>query len=174
MRDLIRAREIASKDVRQARQRIQGFLLRYGRRYTGAVWKRSHRVWLCNQSFDHPAQQIAFQTHLNTMDQAVERKAAIEKQIMVLLPDWSLGPVVEALQSLRGVALAVAAGVVAEVGDIQGFDSPRQLSVRVAARMTPISSFCSWPALGSRLRSHEPAKAASHSVTNVAANTSKG
>lgn len=127
MRDLIRAREIASKDVRQARQRIQGFLLRYGRRYTGAVWKRSHRVWLGNQSFDHPAQQIAFQTHLNTMDQAVERKVAIEKQIMVLLPDWSLGPVVEALQSLRGVALAVAAGVVAEVGDIQRFDSPRQL-----------------------------------------------
>lgn len=77
--------------------------------------------------FDHPAQQIAFQTHLNTMDQAVERKAAIEKQIMVLLPDWSLGPVVEALQSLRGVALAVAAGVAAEVGDIQRFDSPRQL-----------------------------------------------
>jgi hypothetical protein len=32
MRDLIRVREVASKDVRQARQRIQGFLLRYGRR----------------------------------------------------------------------------------------------------------------------------------------------
>src|SRR5262245_59357155 len=33
MRDLIRSREIASKDVRQARQRIPGFLLRHGRRY---------------------------------------------------------------------------------------------------------------------------------------------
>jgi hypothetical protein len=31
MRDLIRAREVASKDVRQARQRVQGFLLRNGR-----------------------------------------------------------------------------------------------------------------------------------------------
>jgi Transposase len=28
-------------DVRQARQRIQSFLLRHGRRYAGAVWKRS-------------------------------------------------------------------------------------------------------------------------------------
>ena len=49
MRDLIRAREVASKDVRQARQRVQGLLLRNGRRYAGAVWKRSHRVWLGNR-----------------------------------------------------------------------------------------------------------------------------
>jgi transposase len=127
MRDLIRVREVASKDVRQARQRIQGFLLRYGRRYAGAVWKRSHRVWLGNQSFDHPAQQIAFQTYLNAMDQAFERKVEIEKQIQALLPDWSLGPVVEALLALRGVAFAVATGVVAEVGDLRRFDNPRQL-----------------------------------------------
>jgi transposase len=127
MRDLIRVREVASKDVRQVRQRIQGFLLRYGRRYAGAVWKRSRRVWLGNQSFDHPAQQIAFQTYLNAMDQAVERKVEIEKQIQALLPDWSLGPVVEALLALRGVAFAVATGVVAEVGDLRRFDNPRQL-----------------------------------------------
>jgi transposase len=127
MRDLIRAREVASKDVRQARQRIQGFLLRYGRRYSSAVWKRTHRVWLGNQTFEHPAQQIAFQTYLNAMDQAVERKVAIEAQITALLPNWSLGPVVTALQALRGVALAVAAGMMAEIGDIRRFDNPRQL-----------------------------------------------
>jgi hypothetical protein len=43
------------------------------------------------------------------------------------LPDWSLGPVVEALLALRGVAFAVATGVVAEVGDLRRFDNPRQL-----------------------------------------------
>jgi transposase len=61
------------------------------------------------------------------MDQAVERKIAIEAQITALLPNWSLGPVVTALQALRGVALAVAAGVMAEIGDIRRFDNPRQL-----------------------------------------------
>ena len=61
------------------------------------------------------------------MDQAVERKVAIEAQITALLPNWSLGPVVTALQALRGVALAVAAGVMAEIGDIRRFDNPRQL-----------------------------------------------
>lgn len=127
MRDLIRAREAATKDVRQIRQRIQGFLLRHGRRYAGAVWKKQHRVWLANQSFVHPAQQIAFQTYLNAMDQAIERKELIETQIAALVPEWSLGPVVEALQALRGVALVVAAGVVAEIGDMRRFDNPRQL-----------------------------------------------
>ena len=101
MRDLIRAREAATKDVRQIRQRIQSFLLRHGRRYAGAVWKKQHRVWLANQSFVHPAQQIAFQTYLNAMDQAFERKELIETQIAALVPEWSLGPVVEALQALR-------------------------------------------------------------------------
>ncbi|MGZ3235695.1 MAG: IS110 family RNA-guided transposase [Croceibacterium sp.] len=123
----MRAREVAAKDVRQARQRIRGFLLRHGRRYVGAVWKKRHRVWLGNQSFEHPAQQIGFQTYINAMDQAVERKEFIERQISELLPEWSLGPVVEALQALRGVALVIAAGVVAEVGDMRRFDRPRQL-----------------------------------------------
>jgi transposase len=127
MCDLIRSREIASKDVRQARQRIQGFLLRHGRRYVGAVWKKRHRVWLGNQTFEHPAQQIAFQTYLNAMDHAHESKKAVEQEIMGLLPEWSLGPVVEALQALRGIRLVIAAGVVAEVGDMRRFDNPRQL-----------------------------------------------
>jgi transposase len=105
--------------VRKLRQRIQGFLLRHGRRYVGAVWKKRHRVWLANQSFAHPAQQIAFQTYLNAMDHAIERKELIEKQIKVLVPDWSLASVVEALQTMRGIALTVAAGIVVEIGDMR-------------------------------------------------------
>jgi transposase len=61
------------------------------------------------------------------MDQAIARKDFVEAQIEALVPEWSLGPVVEALQALRGVALVVAAGVVAEIGDMRRFDNPRQL-----------------------------------------------
>ena len=43
------------------------------------------------------------------------------------LAELVVGPVVTALQALRGVALAVAAGVMAEIGDIRRFDNPRQL-----------------------------------------------
>jgi transposase len=48
-------------------------------------------------------------------------------QIQELLANWSMAPVVEALQGMRGIALIVAVTLVAEVGDLRRFDSPRQL-----------------------------------------------
>lgn len=60
----------------------------------------------------------------------VAGKARVERltgQIADLLPHWSLAPVVEAFQAMRGVGFIVAVTVVAEVGDFQRFESPRQL-----------------------------------------------
>jgi transposase len=42
-------------------------------------------------------------------------------------PEWSLAPVVQALQALRGVAMVAAATLVAELGDITRFTKPNQL-----------------------------------------------
>ena len=41
--------------------------------------------------------------------------------------DWSLAPVVRALQALRGMALVAAVTVIAELGDITRFTNSRQL-----------------------------------------------
>ena len=127
MRDLVRARQTASFDVRKARQRIQSFLLRHDRRYGAKCWGYRHRVWLADQSFDHTAQQIAFQSYLNAHEQAESRRADLDHQIAELMPHWSLAPVVEALQALRGVGLVIAAALVAEIGDLTRFTNPRQL-----------------------------------------------
>ena len=43
------------------------------------------------------------------------------------MPNWSLAPVVEAVQAMRGVAFIVAVTLVAEVGDFHRFENPRQL-----------------------------------------------
>jgi transposase len=43
------------------------------------------------------------------------------------LADWTLAPVVEALQALRGMALGAAATIVAELGDISRFSKAEQL-----------------------------------------------
>ena len=45
----------------------------------------------------------------------------------MLVGKWRLGPVVEALQALRGVSLVVASTVVAELGDLSRFDHPGQV-----------------------------------------------
>ena len=40
---------------------------------------------------------------------------------------WSMAPVVEAYQAMRGVSLITAVTFVAEIGDVQRFENPRQL-----------------------------------------------
>jgi transposase len=50
-----------------------------------------------------------------------------DKSLRLLLPEWSMVPVVTALQALRGVPLVVAATLVAEVGNLTRFSDPRQL-----------------------------------------------
>jgi transposase len=41
--------------------------------------------------------------------------------------DWSLAPVVPALMAMRGIDLVAAVTILAEIGDLQRFESPRQL-----------------------------------------------
>ena len=43
------------------------------------------------------------------------------------MPDWSLAPVVAALQAMRGIAFLSAVVLAAEVGDFRRFATPRQL-----------------------------------------------
>jgi transposase len=127
MRDLVRARQTAANDVRQARAHIQMFLLKHGIRYLGKPWGFRHRVWLADRRFPHAAQQLALQSYVNRLDQAESRKRQLEEQLAELVPAWSLAPVVTALQALKGIQLVIAATLVAEVGDFSRFASPRQL-----------------------------------------------
>ena len=127
MQDLVKARRVASHQVRKARQRISCFLLKHGRRYERKKWGHRHRVWMADLQFDHVATQIALQSYLNYEGQATERRAQIDEQIERLMSDWSLAPIVEELTALRGVGTVIAAAVVAEVGDFSRFENPRRL-----------------------------------------------
>jgi len=128
MRDLVRARATAVRVVGKARQHLQGFLLRHGRVHAGKKgWTVVYRRWLTTIRFEHPAQQIVLQDYIHAVTDAEARVERLTKQIAELLPGWSLAPVVEAVQAMRGVAFVVAVTVVAEVGDFSRFDNPRQL-----------------------------------------------
>jgi transposase len=127
MRDLVRARHVASHDVRKARALIQMFLLKHGLRYDSKPWSCRHRIWLTDRRFEHRGQQIAFQSYLNRLAQAEARKKEMEEQIADLVSEWSLGPMVIALQALKGVGPVIAATMVAEVGEFSRFATPRKL-----------------------------------------------
>lgn len=127
MRDLCRARETAVLDLRRARQYLLSFLLRHSRVFEGrSHWSKAHRNWLAMQRFDHRAQQIAMEEYIRAIDQIEERRERLTQQILAILPDWSLNPVVEAIQALRGVAQISAATLVSEIGDFRRFTNPRQ------------------------------------------------
>jgi transposase len=57
--------------------------------------------------FDHPAQQIVLQDYIHAVPDAEARRTRLTRQIDELLPNWSMAPVVTALQAMRGVALVV-------------------------------------------------------------------
>jgi transposase len=128
VRDLVRAREAAADDRRRKRQQLLSFLLRHGRIYSGGGhWTLAHRRWLAQQSFEHPAQQIVFQEAIDAIADADQRLRRLEQQLALIVPSWSMAPVVEAYQAMRGASFIVAVTFAAEIGDVRRFDNPRQL-----------------------------------------------
>lgn len=120
---LHRAGELTSVRVLgKARQHLQGFFLRHERIYPGKKgWTGAYRRWLARVRFDHPAQQIVLQDYIHAVEDAEARVERLVSQIEELLPAWSMRPVVEAVQAMRGVGLIVAVTVVAEVVWSAGF-----------------------------------------------------
>ena len=128
IRDLIRARTAAVCDQRRARNRLKGFLLRLGFRYTGKTsWNDAHKRYLSGLLMPRPAQQIVFQEFIHAVDDAAERVARLNTAVADALPGWKWEPVVRALITLRGMQELSAMTVIAEVGDLSRFENPRSL-----------------------------------------------
>ena len=128
VRDLVRARHAALIDQRKARQRLKGFLLRLGFRYTGkSSWNDAHQRYLARLTMPRLQQQIVFQEHIEAINVQTERLERLTQAMENALTGWKWEPVVRALMSLRGVQVIVAMTLVAEAGDMSRFDDPRQL-----------------------------------------------
>jgi transposase len=109
VRDLVRAREDAVRECRNARHRLKALLLRHGIAYAGrAAWTAAHLRWLATLRLEHAAQQIGMQEYLHAITEATARIARLE-------------------QALRGVQLVAAMTLVAELQDFVRFANARQL-----------------------------------------------
>jgi transposase len=65
--------------------------------------------------------------YIAAVEAAEARRDRLTAQIEAMLPDWTLAPIVAALQTMRGMALVNAATLIAELGDLSRFANPRQL-----------------------------------------------
>jgi transposase len=141
IRDLCRARDAARLTMKNAKHRLKALLLRLGLQYVGrADWNAAHKRYLAKVVCPTPAQQIVFQETLRAVDDEVERMERLETELRERAPAWRWYPVVEALQALRGVQWLVAITVVAELGDLTRFTSPRQLGAFVGLIPSEYSS----------------------------------
>jgi len=129
MRDLSRAREDAVAVLKQAKQRLKSFLLRYNIRFDGSAnWSEKHLHWLAESvNMPYPEQKIVYQEYLNSVTEANARVKRFDKEILFHTKQWRLYPIVESLMALRGVRMVVAVTIIAELGDLTRFTNPKQL-----------------------------------------------
>ena len=93
MRDLIRLRSVVRQIVTRARQHLQGFLLRHGRKHgRGRAWGMAYRRWLSTLAFEHSAQQVAFQDYVDAVMDAERRLKRAEEQILASCPNGICAP----------------------------------------------------------------------------------
>lgn len=131
LRDLVRAREAAKTDELRARHRLSKYLLRCGK-YPPAgarAWTLTYWRWLKTVKFEQPAQNVALLEFIVEVEHQGARIARLDKAIddAIAGAPQELKAVIEALQSLRGVAKITAVTVAVEVGTFQRFERATQL-----------------------------------------------
>lgn len=129
MRDLTRARDDLKTQERHARQQLNAYVLRHGFSWPSnkTRWTKTHYSWLESLNFTHDWQQVVLQEYIDAAKAASKRVVDITAQMERVLPQWSLAPVVDSLVALRGIDKLAAMVLLAELGDISRFDSPKQL-----------------------------------------------
>jgi transposase len=129
MRDLTRARDDLKAQERKARQQLNAYVLRQGHAWPSnkTRWTQTHYNWLESLRFAHDWQQVVLQEYIDAAKAGSNRVADITAQMERVLPQWSLAPVVDSLVALRGIDTLAAMVLLAELGDISRFDSPKQL-----------------------------------------------
>lgn len=133
LRDLVRAREAAKRDQLRARHCLGKFLLRSGWRrpaHLKTAWSKPHLEWIKTKvHFEQPAQEVALADYVHEVEHVAMRLERLDRAIQeaARLAPPRMRAVIAALQALRGVAEIAAVTIVAELGELSRFRTPRQL-----------------------------------------------
>lgn len=142
LRDLVRCREDAKEDELRAKHRLSKFLLRNNIQPPSGVskWTVKYRRWLDTLKFNSKKLQVVFQEYYHQLKELEQRILRLEEEIKVQATEGVHAPTIQALQSLRGVALITATSLVAEIGSFKRFSTPSQLMAYVGLVPSEFSS----------------------------------
>jgi len=123
LRDLVRAREDAKEDELRAKHRLTKFLLRHDIHPPTGVkrWTYAYREWLDALTFQSSMHSVVFEEYLQQLVEMEQRIQRLEKEIHVQAEEGYHAPMIQALQTLRGVAVITATSLVAEIGSFRRF-----------------------------------------------------
>jgi transposase len=129
LRELSRARGAARQEVTRLRHRISKLLTRQGVRYTAGktAWTQRYRSWLARVRLASPPTQLVLEELRAALSEAEARLARLEQALIEATLAGAQVEVARAYAALRGVGLVTACTLVAELGDLTRFRSPREL-----------------------------------------------
>lgn len=132
LRDLVRGRTAAQKDLISIRHQITKLLLRYGHRYRdGRAWTDRFWTWLGKITLEAESSQFVLEEMIATHGERLERIARYNDQIEAAAKKPQYKPYITALSVLRAIDTLSAMTLLAELGDLRRFPTAPQLMAAV-------------------------------------------
>ena len=142
LRDLVRCREDAKEDELRVKHRLSKFLLRNDIKPPTGVnkWTIKYLRWLDTLKFENSSLRVTFQEYHHQLKELKQRILRLEEEIRIHASEGVHAQKIQALQSLRGIALITATSIVAEIGSFKRFANPRQFMAYVGLIPSEYSS----------------------------------
>ena len=132
IRDLMRARDDARRNLLAARHRLSKFLLRHGLRYReGSAWRTRHWQWIRSIKMPEPYEQIVLTESIAAVVQRQLELKRFDDFVCEVAKEAEWAPLVKQLTALRGIDTLSAMTILAELGDLRRFPSARHMMAAV-------------------------------------------
>jgi transposase len=132
IRDLMRARDDARKNVMSARHRLGKFLLRRGLRFREATaWGTKHWTWIHSITIDEPYEQLVLDRYIAALEARQQELRELDQDVAAAAQESDYAPLVAQLRVLRGIDVLSAMTILTELGDLRRFASARQIMAAI-------------------------------------------
>lgn len=127
-RDLARARNSASENLKRIRHQLIKFLTRHGYIYNnGSHWTNKHLAWMRALKFDSSDLQEVFEIYYVELQHCIQRLDSLDKKLEELARRPEYRKVVALLCCFKGIKTLSAIILITEIFEFGRFDSPEAL-----------------------------------------------
>lgn len=132
LRDLIRSREAAQKDLGRTKKRIVHLLLRYGQRYwNGDAWTKRFWAWLKSVKLTGVHSRFVLAELIDELEHRIAQVRRYDEQIELAAQKPEYKVYLDALRTLRGISTLSAMTLLSELGDLRRFSTAPQLMAAI-------------------------------------------